>query len=84
MGWVGEERARVGDGGARFDVGGADLGLVVPTFEGKAFVVVGGQRKRDEYLNDFFTYSVDTDEVEMITSAKGKNNINQYLNVGVS
>ena len=40
---------------------------------GKLFIF-GGQRKRDEYLNDFFTYSVDNDEVEIITSAKGNNN----------
>ena len=33
--------------------------------------IFGGQRKRDEYLNDFFTYGVDNDEVEVITSAKG-------------
>ena len=33
--------------------------------------IFGGQRKRDEYLNDFFTYSVDDDQVEIITSAKG-------------
>jgi hypothetical protein len=32
---------------------------------------LSGQRKRDEYLNDFFTYSVDNDDVEVITSAKG-------------
>ena len=27
----------------------------------------GGQRKREDYLNDFFSYSVDTDEVEIIS-----------------
>ena len=30
--------------------------------------IFGGQRKQDEYLSDFFTYNVDTDEVENITN----------------
>jgi len=33
--------------------------------------IFGGQRKHDEYLNDFFTYQVDTDQVEYITSVSG-------------
>ena len=28
--------------------------------------IFGGQRKGSEYLNDFFSYNVDTDEMEMI------------------
>ena len=30
--------------------------------------IFGGQRRRDDYLNDFFTYSVDTDDVEIIST----------------
>ncbi|XP_071748864.1 muskelin isoform X2 [Lepeophtheirus salmonis] len=30
--------------------------------------IFGGQRKRDDYLNDFFTYDVDNDEIEIISS----------------
>lgn len=30
--------------------------------------IFGGQRRRDDYLNDFFSYSVDTDEVEIIST----------------
>lgn len=29
--------------------------------------IFGGQRKRDEYLNDFFTYHVDTSEVKFLS-----------------
>ena len=30
--------------------------------------IFGGQRRRDDYLNDFFTYSVDSDDVEIIST----------------
>ena len=30
--------------------------------------IFGGQRKGSEYLNDFFAYNVDTDEVEIIST----------------
>eukprot|EP00096_Caligus_rogercresseyi_P009359 TRINITY_DN3164_c0_g1_i1.p1 TRINITY_DN3164_c0_g1~~TRINITY_DN3164_c0_g1_i1.p1 ORF type:complete len:384 (-),score=84.31 TRINITY_DN3164_c0_g1_i1:218-1369(-) len=30
--------------------------------------IFGGQRKRDDYLNDFFTYDVDSDEIEVLSS----------------
>jgi len=30
--------------------------------------IFGGQRKGSEYLNDFFSYNVDTDEMEMIST----------------
>ncbi len=30
--------------------------------------IFGGQRKRDEYLNDFFSINVDTDEVDVIST----------------
>jgi hypothetical protein len=36
--------------------------------------VFGGQRKRDEYLNDFFSINVDTDEVEVISTGTSPGN----------
>lgn len=37
--------------------------------------IFGGQRKRDEYLNDFFSYNVDTDEVEIISTGTSPESI---------
>ena len=38
-------------------------------FQGhRKLFIFGGQRKRDEYLNDFFSFNVDTDEVEVIST----------------
>ena len=28
--------------------------------------IFGGQRRREDHLNDFFSYNVDTDEIEII------------------
>ena len=33
--------------------------------------IFGGTRKRDELLNDFFSYAVDTGEAEIISSING-------------
>ena len=36
--------------------------------------IFGGTRKRDDLLNDFFSYSVDTAEVEIIATAAAASN----------
>ena len=33
----------------------------------RCLYIFGGQRKRDEYLNDFFTFHVDTEVVRFLT-----------------
>jgi hypothetical protein len=32
----------------------------------RCLYIFGGQRKRDEYLNDFFTFNVDTEVVRFL------------------
>ncbi|CAB4058069.1 MKLN1 [Lepeophtheirus salmonis] len=41
--------------------------------------IFGGQRKRDDYLNDFFTYDVDNDEIEIISSDCQRNEIHVMM-----
>ena len=41
--------------------------------------IFGGQRKRDDYLNDFFSINVDTDEVDVISTGTSPGKVQDSL-----
>ena len=63
-----KRRDDVGSGSSNFELKSRSSHSMLFHPKLRKLFIFGGQRKGSEYLNDFFSYNVDSDEIEMISS----------------